>query len=244
MNFPEEAEDKSQFSAQHRQITVIQMSHQDAQSHYEMVNKEPDSTNLDSKTVFGKRVKEESLYQDGKKGREFGAKSEAPQRDKFFKRESTNMLGLIHGESCYHLPDDLKKEMEAEANEEQEEEEEKRESYEGSEASMSHKSLGSNTHAIQEDIQKINRRRQMLKQGTQDADTNLNNSGEMSQRMQAQFDPNERQGATSAMTRKEKRTRIQSAKVRQEAKRGAKQAFVENVDQVSDFQNDESYEEI
>ena len=136
MHFNEEADDKSQFSGQHRQITVIQISQHDAQSHYEMVNKEPSAVNLDSKTVFGNRSKEESLYHEGKKGRE--ARSEAPQREKFFKRESTNMLGLIHGESCYHLPADLKKEMEAQQKVD-EEEEEKGESYEGSEeqASMS-----------------------------------------------------------------------------------------------------------
>jgi len=62
----------------------------------------------------------------------------------------------------------------------------------------------------------------MLKQGTQVADANLNNSGEMSQRMDTQFDANEREGAKSAMAKDEKRTRIQSAKVRQQAKRGAK----------------------
>jgi len=176
MAFNEEAEDKSQFSAQHRQITVIQMSQQDAQSHYHMVSKEPAGENLDSKTVFGKRVKEESLYHEGKKGRDVTAKSEAPQRNQFFKRESRNVFGLIHGESCYHLPDDLKKEID------EEEEEEKQESYEGSEnsASISQESLKANTQAIQEDIRKINKRKQMLKIGTQDADTNLNNSGEMS----------------------------------------------------------------
>lgn len=181
MAFNEEAEEKSQFSAEHRQITVIQMSQNDAQSHYHMVNKEPAVENIDSKTVFGKRMKEESLYNEGKKGRDIGAKSEAPQRNQFFKRESRNVFGLIHGESCFHLPADLKKEID------EEEEEEKQESYEDIEeqASISQQSLEANPHAVQEDIRKINKnninkRKQMLKIGTQDAETNLNNSGEMS----------------------------------------------------------------